>query len=748
MPFFNVFGKKRPAAQLQEPRATPQMNASLRRTNSRLEIIGLRRQKSQQSQSEYGSERERSSIRSYDSEERANESDGMFNSHQSQSSHSSARQAEPSNRDILEPVDRTHEGFASRFASNTPARTSSGPAAGNRDRWNSKSSIWTSSSSPARYVSLVPGAPRPHAAQGMGTRSLQVRETTTQEYEPLCVDDLDSEAALLRLLDDSNGQRCSWPDALNAWSSIRSEGADFISSTYFHVFVAAMIILNAIIIGFETNDPDAEHWDMFEEVLLVIFSMELAARLVFFGPITLLDPNNPDFAWNIFDMFLITIGLLDCLFDFIHEQQAGRLTHDGHSTGVTSVFRVFRLLRILRIFRLIRFLKKLYILSYGFVLAAIAVFWVSLLMGVVLYVCAIILTRTMGEQDTDDGHAEFWKSHYGKIPLTMFTLFQLMMQPNLVEYQGLLNDRPIFAAFLVGFIIFGSFGMIALLTGVISEAMFEKNQLRLQEERTDREMTRQALLEKCQTIFDEVVLATGSDEDEVPKETLMRTLPRLHETFDTLNLPYTAHDLQDMLEVMDTDGSGTINKSEFCRGILHIAENSEDLRPMLMMELHYDSISFLKSCMSDFKKCLEGMIWDQRKDSEEMRAFLKHGVKQMLKISQFGNDAAGGRKAAPVQELPRSASTYQPSAQESRVKAVASDFASNVGRQDAASSMAEDIAELKMRTIRLEKTLCTRVSAVEAQVKNLASAVMEMTNESRRLHIKKGSNCSPYKCGK
>jgi len=161
-------------------------------------------------------------------------------------------------------------------------------------------------------------------------------------------------------------------------------------------------------------------------------------------------------------------------------------------------------------------------------------------------------------------------------------------------------------------------------------------------------MTRQALLEKCQTIFDEVVLATGSDEDEVPKETLMRTLPRLHETFDTLNLPYTAHDLQDMLEVMDTDGSGTINKSEFCRGILHIAENSEDLRPMLMMELHYDSISFLKSCMSDFKKCLEGMIWDQRKDSEEMRAFLKHGVKQMLKISQFGNDAAGGRKAAPV----------------------------------------------------------------------------------------------------
>lgn len=43
-------------------------------------------------------------------------------------------------------------------------------------------------------------------------------------------------------------------------------------------------------------------------------------------------------------------------------------------------------------------------------------------------------------------------------------------------------ERPIMLVFLVGFIIFGSFGMIALLTGVISETMFEKNALRQEEE--------------------------------------------------------------------------------------------------------------------------------------------------------------------------------------------------------------------------------------------------------------------------
>jgi len=73
--------------------------------------MGLRKQRSQLSVSEYGSERERSSIRSCDSEEKVNEFDDVLNSHHSRSSHSSTHQAEPRNRDVFEPVDRNHQGF-------------------------------------------------------------------------------------------------------------------------------------------------------------------------------------------------------------------------------------------------------------------------------------------------------------------------------------------------------------------------------------------------------------------------------------------------------------------------------------------------------------------------------------------------------------------------------------------------------------------------------------------------------------
>merc|ERR1719188_71108 len=120
-------------------------------------------------------------------------------------------------------------------------------------------------------------------------------------------------------------------------------------------------------------------------------------------------------------------------------------------------------------------------------------------MAVALYVCAIILVRMVGQRamEGEDGVDDFWEDHYGSVFSSMFTLFQLMMQPNLLEYRSRLGTFPIITAFLVVFIIFGSFGMIALLTGVISEAMFQKNQVKIQEERQERKSTRKALLQNC-----------------------------------------------------------------------------------------------------------------------------------------------------------------------------------------------------------------------------------------------------------
>merc|ERR1711881_381572 len=86
----------------------------------------------------------------------------------------------------------------------------------------------------------------------------------------------------------------------------------------------------------------------------------------------------------------------------------------------------------------------------------------------------------------------------------MITLFVLMSSPNLPIYQdeiGLLESRPFFTVFLIMFITFGSFGMIAMLTGVINESMFENNELRKEEKRLEHDLMRESLGERSAALF-------------------------------------------------------------------------------------------------------------------------------------------------------------------------------------------------------------------------------------------------------
>jgi len=168
--------------------------------------------------------------------------------------------------------------------------------------------------------------------------------------------------------------------------------------------------------------------------------------------------------------------------------------------------------------------------------------------------------------------------------------------------------------------------MIALLTGVISEAMFQKNQVKMEEERQDREASRALLLESCQALFDEF-LQGGADE--VTRGQVREMFPHIRVLFDDFNVRYTNHELEDVIRLMDTDGSGSVNKSEFCRCLLHIAENSEDLRPMLMMELHYDSMSFLKTNLAQFRGHMDQASGEQRANRQSVEMSVERLLSQI-----------------------------------------------------------------------------------------------------------------------
>mmetsp|Transcript_81402 Transcript_81402/g.226734 ORF Transcript_81402/g.226734 Transcript_81402/m.226734 type:complete len:706 (+) Transcript_81402:75-2192(+) len=431
---------------------------------------------------------------------------------------------------------------------------------------------------------------------GQATRSLaqttslpNLPEITDRVFPP--ISDCDSDS-----LDGLNLKAETKPKSHISW--LRAKGGVLVSSAWFQGAIASLIILNAVCIGFETDVHDPK-WirvtDAFENIMLTAFAMELILRIVvhsnFFGF------YNSELVWNLFDTVLVTIGVIDFAISQVLSFRGGH--NDSSHNSIATVFRIFRILRIMRVFRIIRFLRQLYVLSYGFFLAFEAVFWVSMLLAVALYTCSIVLTRTVG-RGNEEGEldAEFWHKRYGTVRSSMLTLFELVMQPNLTDYRLQLPSKPIYACFFVCFVIFGSFGMLAVLTGVMSESMAHKNQLKLVEERQEREVARNYFSVACQELVDGA-LVDGLGQ--VKREDLIPLLPRLRALFEIMNISYTLHDLEDMLRVMDVDGSGSVDRAEFCRGLLHIAENSGDVKPMLTMELHYTQLGYLKKRMVEFE---------------------------------------------------------------------------------------------------------------------------------------------------
>jgi len=373
----------------------------------------------------------------------------------------------------------------------------------------------------------------------------------------------------------------------------RSKAEELLSSVWFQAGIACLIVANAVVIGVETDSTDFEVWDHVEDMFLLVFAGELMLKLIVFRFGGFFDFSSSDFWWNAFDFLIVSLGSLDFLVG--HKfgsggsgSPSGAPSGGGGGTGsVATVFRIIRLLRILRIFRIVKFLKQLYMLAFGFALAAVAVSWVTFLMFFVLYVCSIVLVRTVGHAPEDDPNAELLHKKFGSIVTAMFTLFEIMASPTLEDYEDIIWDRPCMAIFIILFIIFGSFGMIALLTGVISESMFDKNNLRMEEERMERENTRKLLVLTCEKLFDELP-SQCQDKPRVEGAhtwEVLGLLPQIAMLFESEGIDYASEDLFCMLDVMDSTGSGTITREEFKFCIVQMAEGV--VRPLLIMRIYY-----------------------------------------------------------------------------------------------------------------------------------------------------------------
>ena len=149
------------------------------------------------------------------------------------------------------------------------------------------------------------------------------------------------------------------------------------------VFLVAVIFLNAVCIGVMADYGDEKDvfWVMVEMIFLIVFTVELILNLLAFGWIFFED------YWHWLDTFVVLISLID----FAVTQASA-----SSSTGLSVV----RLVRVVRVLRVVSIFDRMIYLVTAFARGMQNVAWVIMLLGLMLYMAAVLGNAFFGEKDS------------------------------------------------------------------------------------------------------------------------------------------------------------------------------------------------------------------------------------------------------------------------------------------------------------------------------------------------------------
>lgn len=233
--------------------------------------------------------------------------------------------------------------------------------------------------------------------------------------------------------------------------------------------IIALIVFNAVTLGLETSETVRAHAGgvlrAVDRVVLAIFTIEVAARMVAHGPRFFRDP------WSVFDFLIVGVSLLPA---------TGSLT-------------VLRALRILRALRLISAVPRMRAVVQGLLGAIPGVGAIIALLGLVYYVAAVMTTRMFGDD---------FPELFGHLGRSLFTLFQIMTLEGWVDgvVKPVMEVHPYAWLFFIPFILLVTFTILNLFIAVIVGAMqAEHDKLEAQQAEAAQD-ERQLILEELRAL--------------------------------------------------------------------------------------------------------------------------------------------------------------------------------------------------------------------------------------------------------
>lgn len=358
----------------------------------------------------------------------------------------------------------------------------------------------------------------------------------------------------------------------------------FVDTDRFNIFMANVVMTNAVLIGIETDMQGEEGaantaFSLINDFFLLIYLAELGMRFFYHGTRTLND------GFNNFDLCLVSVSAFERVF-----------FADG-GAKMLPVLRIIRLVRLVRLVRLLRFFRELWLVVAGLMSALSTLGWVAFLLLCLIWVCAIFCQMVIGESTAwlDTFGAEdtlpifmYYNNfeYFGSVQRSSFTLFQVVTLSQWAQnvVRPVIEKYAVIFIFFLFFIFLTTYGLLNVVVAnlvndaIISSAYNEQAVEGLVKDERDK------LCKKIGQFF----AATDTDGDGTLNEAeLARAmkLPKLRQAFQMLGVPDVSP--SDLLKTIDKDGSGSVSHEEFVQGILKMrGETGPQDLIMLMLQVN------------------------------------------------------------------------------------------------------------------------------------------------------------------
>ena len=224
------------------------------------------------------------------------------------------------------------------------------------------------------------------------------------------------------------------------WPAWRQKLKSFIEAAPVQKFIITLILINAAILGLQTDADIMADWGGLligmDAIILAIFVIEITLRLVVHRLTFFRDP------WSVFDFLVVAIALVPA----------------------SGPFEVLRALRVLRVLRLLTMVPSMRRVVAGMLKAIPGLGSVGAIMCIIFYVSAVMATNLFGERFPE------W---FGSLGASAYTLFQIMT----LESWSMGIVRPVMEVyphawlFFLPFILIATFTILNLLMAVIVNAV-------------------------------------------------------------------------------------------------------------------------------------------------------------------------------------------------------------------------------------------------------------------------------------